>query len=74
MTNKKEKLIFYQDKRIKKHWILLNLSYEELFKKHSNITTDKHKIESVLLSQKNILYILDKKGNVLEELKQENNQ
>ena len=67
--NKKEKLIFYQDKRIKKHWIFLDLSYEELLKKHSNITTEKHKIKSALLSQKNILYILDKKGNVLEKLK-----
>ena len=42
-----------------------NMKYSDILKKH-DIKTSEEKIATVMLSLKNILYVLDNKGNILE--------
>lgn len=60
------KSIFYQD-RINKTFS--DLTYKDLLKRHSNIGITEDKIDSVILTKNNIVYVLDKKGHILHESK-----
>lgn len=59
------KLIFYQN-RINKTFS--DLTYNDLLKRHSNIVPTEEEIDSVILTKNNIIYVLNKKGHILQEI------
>ena len=59
------KSIFYQN-RINKTFS--DLTYNDLLKRHPNISTTEDKIGSVILTKNNIIYVLDNKGHILQEI------
>ena len=59
------KLIFYQN-RINKTFP--DLTYNDLLKRHPNIIITEDKIDSVVLTKNNIVYVFNKKGHILQEI------
>ena len=59
------KSIFYQN-RINKTFP--DLTYNDLLKRYPNIIITENKIDSVILTKNNVVYVLDKKGHILQEI------
>ena len=62
----KKHSILYRNNKTK--YINVNMKYDDILKMH-NIKTKEEKIYNVILTLKNILYVIGKKGEILETIK-----